>query len=275
MSAFAGAVVAVVAAVGVVVAAAGWRGVAIDDRHRSLDVAAGVRRFGGAVVVAIAVAAVTGWPVAGLAAGAIAVLVPVLLAARSLRRRELERTDALAAWVEMLRDTIAGHAGLQQAIALTSEVAPEAIRVDVRTLAVDAQRVGMSAALRRFAAAISDPLADMIVAALTIAADHQARNLADLLGEIASSARDQSAMRLRIETGRARTYASARWIVGLTMLMAAGLVLFSPEFMTPYDDLVGQIVLGLVGALFVGAVAGLITLSRPERLPRVLAGVEQ
>lgn len=274
MIALVGAIVAAIATTGVAIAVAGLRGVVSSDRTRIVDVTGAVRRFGFAAVSMAVVTLATGWPMAGAAAAGIAMLVPLLVSTRSSRQHDLERSDALASWVEMLRDTIAGHAGLQQAIALTAEVAPDPIRVEVRRLAVDVQRFGLTAGLRRFATAMADPIADMIVAALAIAADHQARHLTDLLGDIAASARKRTAMRLRIETGRARTYASARWIVGLTLLMAIGLVVFSPDFMDPYDGLAGQVVLGIVGGLFVGAVAGLVTLSRPTPLPRVLAGVE-
>lgn len=269
-----GAILAVMAAAGIALIVAGFRGVSGQRPDRRLDVAAAVRRFGGALVAFSIVTLVTRWPMAGVATAGIAIMVPLLISTRSARQRDLDRSDALAAWVEMLRDTIASHAGLQQAIALTAEVAPDPIRVDVRRLVVDVQRIGLTPGLRRFATAMSDPVADMIVAALTIAADRQARHLADLLGDIAASARERSSMRLRIETGRARTYASARWIVGLTLVMAVGLMLFSPQFMDPYDSALGQLVLGVVGSLFVGAVAGLVTLSRPAPLPRVLAGVE-
>lgn len=274
MTGMMGAILAIVAVTGLVVLVAGARGVSTPERSRRIDLAATARRFGAAATVFTTVTLLTRWPMAGAMAAGIALLVPVLISTRSQRRRDLERSDALAAWVEMLRDTISSHAGLQQAIALTAEVAPDPIRVDVRRLAIDTQRVGLTVGLRRFATAMADPVADMIVAALTIAADHQARHLTELLGNIASSARERSSMRLRIETGRARTYASARWIVVLTLLMAAGLTAFSPEFMDPYDSIVGQVVMGAVGALFVGAVAGLVTLSRPTPEPRVLAGVE-
>lgn len=81
-------------------------------------------------------------------------------------------------------------------------------------------------------------------------------------------------MRQRVETGRARTYASARSMVVITLLMVAVLMLFSPDFMAPYDEAWGQVVMSIAGALFVGAVWALIQMSRPVPQPRVLAGVE-
>ncbi len=129
-------------------------------------------------------------------------------------------------------------------------------------------------ALRRFATTVDDAVADLIVAALIIADQHQAQNLSGLLSDIARSSRQQSSMRLRIETGRARTYASVRSIVVITLGLAVGLVVFSPDYLVPYDELGGQVVLGIIGALFVGAVATLIAMSRPVPPPRLLGGIE-
>ncbi len=275
MIALFGAVIVAIAAGGVWLAVAGARGVAVSEREmpvidwRSLWTKSGV-----GFAVFVAVWTLTGWPMAGLSAGAVAAMVPVLIATRRTRDDQIAKADALASWAEMLRDTIAAHAGLNQAITTTAGVAPLPIQTEVRALAVRAERMPLSDALRLFAADVDDAVADLIVASLVIADQHQAQDLTGLLTDIASSSRQKSSMRLRIETGRARTYSSVRWIVVLTLAMAVGLILFSPEFLEPYNGLTGQIMFGIVGALFVGAVATLIQMSRPVPEPRLLAGVE-
>ena len=226
------------------------------------------------VGVFVVVWLVTGWPAAGASLAGVAVMGRLFVAAHRQRRLAMDRTEALAAWAEMLRGSIAAHAGLSQALTSTAAVAPAAIRVEVRRLAIRSQQMSLSEALRLFAAEMADPVADLIVAALTISDRHQARNLPRLLGEIARSTRELASMRQRVETGRARTYASARSMVAITMLMVVVLVLFSPDFMAPYDDGWGQVVMLIAGVLFVGAVWALIQMSRPVPQPRVLAGVE-
>ena len=217
----------------------------------------------------------TGWPAAAVLAGATAGVAPMLSGTR--RRRDLvqRRSEALAVWAEMLRDTIASHAGLREAIAVTARVAPAPIRAEVQTLAVRAERDSLPNALRQFAVDVADPVADLIVAALVIAAERQAQRLAELLSHIARAAREQSAMRIRVETGRARTYASSRALVVITLGLAVALLVFSPEFMHPYDTATGQVVLVAIGALFAGALAGLVRLGRPAVSPRLLAGHEE
>lgn len=271
-----GALVGVIAAAGILVFARGWLGVPDrpDSRIPSLDLRAIATRLAPSLVAALVVWWASGWPAAGLAVGAIALMVPLFFEASRRRRALVDRADALAAWADMLRDTISAHAGLQQAIVSTAEVAPESIRRHVRTLAVRSARMPLAEALRRFAIDMADPVADKIVAAISIADAHQAQNLPQLLGEIAHSTRDQAAMRRRIETSRAKTYASSRAMIIITGAMVVGLAALSPEFMAPYDTAWGQVVLAVAGALFAAAVWGLIQLSRPVAEPRVLAGVE-
>ncbi len=270
-----GGVIALIACGGIWLAIAGWRGVAVSERPLpEIDWSALGLRFGITLGVAGLVWLATGWPMAGLSAGAVAAMVPVLLETSRRRDAQLEKAGALASWAEMLRDTIASHAGLSQAIKLTASVAPLPIQREVKTLAVRAEQMPLAQALRLFAADVDDPVADLIVASLVIADQYQAQDLSKLLSSIASSSRQQSSMRLRIETGRARTYASVRWIVVLTFGMAVGLVLFSPDFLEPYDDVWGQFVLAIIGTFFVGAMWALIAMSRPVPQPRLLAGVE-
>jgi len=272
-----GAVLAMLAAVGVWLVVAGVVG-GPERAPRRDRVRVDVRRVAlpalVALVVFVVVWVLTGWPAAGVSLAAVAVMAPLFVSAHREREVTLARTEALASWAEMLRDTIASHAGLHQAIAVTSAVAPEAIRSDVRRLAARSSQMPLTRALGLFAAEVADPVADLIVAAVTIADRHQAQSLPELLGGVAASTRQQAAMRQRVETGRARTYASARAMVGLTLLMVVMLMSFSPEFMEPYDSFTGQVVLLIAGGLFAGAVWALIQMSRPVPVPRVLAGIE-
>lgn len=274
-SAVLGAAVGVLAGVGLWIAIRGVLGVPVVERRAlAVDWSQYGLRVGGAVVAWLAVWAITGWPMAGVIGGGLVAIVPMLFAARRERERTLAKTEALASWAEMLRDTIAAHAGLNQAVAATSRVAPLPIRAEVQGLAARAERLALTPALRRFAADVDDPVADLIVAALVIADENQARNLAELLTEIARSARDQAAMRLRVETSRARTYASSQALVAITLTLVITLLLFSPAFLEPYDTFVGQLVLGAVGGLFVGALWALVQLGRPVPVPRLLGGIE-
>ena len=272
MTALAGAVVGVIAATGVCLAILGATGVTVNEHpERTVDWSTLGWRAALVVFAGVVVWVVTGWPAAGGLAAASTGIAPMLAGSRRRRRELEERTESLAAWAEMLRDTISAHAGLREAIAVTARVAPPAIRQHVQALSVRAERESLPVALGRFASDVDDPVADLIVTALVIAAERQAQRLSDLLSEIASSARQQAAMRMRIETGRARTYASSRALVVITLGLAVSLLLFSPKFMSPYDSATGQLVMLGIGALFAGALWGLVRMSRPVPPARLLA----
>ena len=275
MRTLAGAIAGLLLAVGVWIVIAGLRGVAERGPSRRPISWDQLWWRGGLIVAAVATAwALTGWPAAGVLGGGAAAVAPLLSGTRRRREELNARSEALASWAEMLRDTITAHAGLREAIALTARVATAPIRKEVQLLAVRAEREPLTTALRRFAVEVADPVADLIVAALVIAAERQAQRLAELLTQIAGSAREQSAMRLRVETGRARTYASSRALVTITFALAVILLVFSPTFMSPYDSATGQIVLMVIGALFAGALWTLVQLGRPVAPPRLLAGIE-
>lgn len=276
MITLAGALLGMLTAVGALVAVRGWLGVPVRPPAPRRELATGELWWRSALVVGAALVGwtVTGWPAVAVLCAAAAGVGPMLIGLRRRRDVAIARSDALTAWAEMLRDTIASHAGLSEAISITARVAPAPIRSEVQTLAVRAERDSLSDALRRFAADVADPVADLIVASLVIAADRQAQRLAELLAEIASAAREQSAMRMRVETGRARTYASSKALVVITLGLAVALMLFSPTFMEPYDSATGQAVLLVIGSMFVGALWGLVELGRPVVPPRLLGGID-
>jgi len=174
----------------------------------------------------------------------------------------------------MLRDTLAGAAGLEQAIVASAPVAPLPIRAEVLRLAAALERDRLAEALRRFAEEVADPTCDLVVAALVLAADHQAQHLGELLGSLARSARDQAGMRLRIEATRARSRTSVKVIVGATVGLCLLIALFDRSFLAPYSSALGQLVLLVIGAIFAAAFAWLSKMTRPLLPERFLAGTD-
>jgi len=196
---------------------------------------------------------------------------PALLSGTKGRAESLARIEAVAGWAEMLRDTMAGAAGLEQAIVATATVAPLAIRAEVATLAARLEGERLAPALRGFADEVGDPTMDLVVAALVLAAEHQASRLGELLGSLAQAARDQATMRLRVEAGRARSRTSVKVVVGVTAGLALGLAVLNRSYLSPYDTALGQLVLLLVGAMFAGAFVWLSRMTRPSAPERFLA----
>jgi tight adherence protein B len=209
-----------------------------------------VLRLALGVGAAVVVGAITRWPMAALLLGLAGFLAPSLLGGEAQRRAKLDRVEAVASWAEMLRDTMAGAGGLEQSIIATAGVAPRPIRQEVVRLAARLERERLTPALRTFADELDDPSGDLVVAALILAADKSPKRLGDLLGRLAHAARDEVNMRLRIESGRARTRTSVKVITVFTTLFALFLVLFNREYLEPYNTMLGQGVLAVIGLCF-------------------------
>lgn len=265
-------------AAGVLLVIAGWRGRPVGETEpRRRDVRAPqldqrtLGRAALAVLVGFGVGMFTGWVVGGVLSLLAVLGLPRILGSNAGHQRQLERIEAIASWTEMLRDTLVAAAGLEQAILATASTCPEPIRDEVTELAVRLERgERLGPGLRDLADLLHDPTADLVISALVLASEHQARQLADLLGELAVEAREQATMRMRVDAGRARSRTSVRVIVITTLLFAAGLVVFNRDYLRPFDSAFGQLVLLLVGALFAMAFAWLTKIAQFRESERFL-----
>ncbi|WP_413810552.1 type II secretion system F family protein [Streptomyces sp. OE57] len=224
-----------------------------------------------ACVAGVLVGGVTGWVVGALLAAMATWSVPRILEATRADQQQTARIEGIAGWTEMLRDTLAAAAGLEQTIMATAHTAPRAIRPHV--LGLSARLAGgerLTVGLRRLQADLDDPTADLVIAALMLASEHQARQLTPLLGELAATARAQVQMRQRVDAGRTRMRTTVRVVVATTLVFAGGLMLLNPEFLSPYDSATGQLILLLIGAIFTVGFAWLRRMARIEEPERFL-----
>ncbi len=226
---------------------------------------------GGALLAGL----LTRWPVGVLAGAVFGFFAPDLFGGRARRSVETDQTAAIASWTEMLRDTMAAASGLEQAILTTAPIAPAPIRPHVNALVARLHREPLAPALHELAESLSNPTADLVVSALTLAANGEAQDLGDLLGSLAGAARDGASMRLRIEASRARTRTSVRIVTGVTAVMAVLLVLLNRNYLQPFDSATGQCVLLAVLACFAGALWWLVRMARYVAPERFLAGAER
>jgi tight adherence protein B len=222
------------------------------------------------LTAAAAIGALTRWPVAAVLVGAAGFIAPSLAGGQAQRQAEIARIEGIAVWAEMLRDTMAGAGGLEQSIVATAAVAPDAIRGEVLRLAARLEHDRLAPALHDFADELDDPTGDLVVAALLLAAGKSPKRLGALLGMLATSARSEVNMRLRIETGRSRTRTSVKVVTTSTVAFALGLILFNRQYLDPYDSAFGQVMMALVGACFAGAFVWLARASRVRGHDRFL-----
>lgn len=216
----------------------------------------------------------TGWVVGGLLAAMAVWSLPHMLDVGG-GGDQTARIEGIAGWTEILRDTLAAAAGLEQTILATAPNAPEAVRPQIMGLAARLESgERLPAALRRLAEDLADPTADLVIAALVLAANHEARQISSLLGELAATARGQVEMRQRVDAGRARTRTTLRVVVGTTLSFAGGLIVLNPAFLSPYDTATGQLVLLVIGAMFTAGFAWLHRMARIEEPERFFTAID-
>ncbi|MEV7775414.1 type II secretion system F family protein [Kitasatospora sp. NPDC086791] len=223
------------------------------------------RRAGAAILVGLVVLVALRWPVAAVGAALLVLFWPALFGGARSERVALARVEALATWTEALRDTIAGAAGLEQAIGASARTAGETLRPHLLTLDDRIRsRMPLSEALDRLADDLDDGGADLVIAALKQSAGLRGEGLRDVLTDLAGSARAQVGMRRRVFASRAGTRRSVQIVVGVIVSVVVGMRVFNPSYTEPYGTPQGQAVLALVLMLFA---VGLVWLQRLSRVP--------
>ena len=90
----------------------------------------------------------------------------------------------------------------------------------------------------QFADDLDDPSADLIVAALMLNARLRGPGLREVLTALADSAREELDVRRQVEAEPAQHPAQrpGRGVRPITLIVAAGLVLFNPAYVAPYTS---------------------------------------
>jgi hypothetical protein len=225
-------------------------------------------RFAASVATAALVLAFSGWLLPALV-----IAVGVWFAVgtwqrRDRRRDDVARTDALASWIENLRDVLIAGDQPIGAISATVATCPPLIRPQVRRLSAGLGRQEADIVFRRFADDIDDPLGDLVAAGLLIAVQRGARTVA-VLTALAEQARQQADRRRLVDAERAPMQ---REVTLLTIIMGSlilGLLVFGrAEYLQPYETTGGQLFLGAVLAIYAVLllrVQGLAKYPRPSR----------
>ncbi len=174
----------------------------------------------------------------------------------------MQRIDALASWIENLRDVLIAGDQPVGAINATVTTCPAAIKPQVRRLAAGLGRQDPAIVFRRFADDIDDPLGDLVAAGLLIAVQRGARTAA-VLGSLAEQARRQADRRRLVEAERAPIQREVTLLTVIMGSLVVGLLVFGrSEYLEPYDTAGGQLFLGAVLAIYA------VLLLRVQRLAR-------
>jgi len=213
---------------------------------------------------------VTGVFVAGVLVMLAVTGVPWLLAPTRGAAIRIAKLEALGDWTMRLSNVLRLGRGLDEALQISRKGVPEAIATEVGDL-VDRLQVGWRApdALRLFGDALDDVTADKIVAALILSASDRGPGLAQALEDLAQSVHEEVAKRRAIEADRAKPRTTVRWMTIITLIVA-GLGFLVPGYTRPYSTLLGQLVLSLLTAGFIGVLAWMRQLADHKPVPRFL-----
>lgn len=247
-------VLAMCVALGCIMLFQGLRGKAVLPSLS--DIAPGVSAervlawFAAGLMTGLLLYSITGWIVLAVTAGGTVVFGHRVVGGDRERRDFIARTEAIATWAELIRDNIAGAAGLEQSLIASAAYAPAPIAPEVKRFAGRLDRMRLTDALRMLGDELDHHSADLIVVSLSNAARMEARDLGPLLTRLSESIRSDVRMRLRVEVGRARIRTSARMVT----LTTAGTIVFiyfaSNNLLDAYSTAQGQLWLLLVIGVF-------------------------
>jgi tight adherence protein B len=229
------------------------------------------RRLTYGIPIIVVVALVTRWPVAVLAAIVILLLWPRIAGASGVGQAALDQLEALAIWTESMRDITRASTGLEEAIPITAESAPDVLRPALRRLSDRlTARIPLDSALRDFAADADDAGVDYVVAALILNVRTRGPELAAVLTRLADSTRAELAMRQEVEAERRRLRRHTWIMFAIVSIWIAAQLLVARHHVEPFGQPVGQVVLAGIVAMWVFAAIRARTLSEPVRPPRFL-----
>ncbi|WP_328965615.1 type II secretion system F family protein [Streptomyces virginiae] len=227
-------------------------------------------RLAGGVLAAVVLWLVTGVFIAGALVFLAVIGVPWLLAPTKSATTRIGKLEALGDWTQRLANVLRLGRGLDEALQISRKGCPEEIVDEVGDL-VDRLQVGWrpTDALRLFGDALGDVTADKVVAALVLSAADRGPGLAQALDDLAESVHEEVARRRAIEADRAKPRTTMRWMTIIT-LAVIGCGFLIPSYTAPYGTLLGQLVLAVLAAGFIGVLALMRQIADTKPVPRFL-----
>lgn len=221
------------------------------------------------IVAGLVVALLSGWLLAILVVPLAVAGLPVLLSS-SDAAVQIARLEAMEEWTRALSGVLTSGVGLEQALIATLRSTPEAIKPEVSRLASRLRaRWTTEDALRAFADELDDATGDLVAASLILGARRRGPGLATVLESLAESVAADVRSRRQIEADRAKPRATARWVTIITIGVLVVLA-FTGEYVAPYTTPIGQAILAVFLAAYVGVLVWMRRMSAGAPLPRFI-----
>src|SRR5690606_20916454 len=202
------------------------------------------------LVAGIVVWLMSGWFIA-VPLGPLTVAgIPFLLSAPNTG--QTARLEALKDWCWALKGSLTTGMSLEDAITASLRSTPPGLRTEVTMLVHRLQaRTKTVDALQSFGEDLNDATGDKVVSNLILASKRRGQGLAEVLGLLAESVSREVKVRQQIEAERASVRQEARLVtivsIGILAVMAT-----RSDYVAPYGTPVGQLILTVLLAAFVG-----------------------
>mgnify|MGYP001600375622 CR=1 FL=1 len=214
----------------------------------------------------------TGWPLLAVLVPLVVNVLPLLLSAPP--NRELALLEALDRWVRTLSSLLPTGRSITDAIRLSGRQAPTLLAPQLRLLAARLDdRWTIQQALRALAEDLDSPDADAVLAALSLAAQRGGTGAAATLAALADNVQDRLRALREIETERAKPRIVVRQVTGVTVVVLALAFVFGGQFFAPYASGLGQVLLAVLVAAYLGSLIFLRRLTTPRPRQRILSPV--
>lgn len=224
-----------------------------------------------ALVVGVIVTLLTRWPAAGVLAFVVVLMWPKVARAGVIETQSVAKVEAIANWTESLRDAAASESGLEQALPATLDGAPAMLRRPLRHLINALElRTPLPVALMEFADDVDDRLADKVVLALAATAEQRSGSLKRVLTTLAANTRAQLEVDRKVLTERDGVRRQSKQVALGILLLAGAQALFFRGWVETYDTALGQVVVGILGVIYLGLLWRLQQLATPQAQPRIL-----
>ena len=221
------------------------------------------------LLVGVLVALTSGWLLGVVVVPLAAVGLPVLLSS-SGEDAKIAQLEAMEEWIRGLAGVLTSGVGLEQALIATLRSTPEPIKPEVNRLASRLRaRWSTETALRAFADDLDDPTGDLIAANLILGARRRGPGLATVLDALAESVASDVRSRRQVEADRAKPRTTARWVTIITVAVL-GVLAFTGSYVDPYKTPVGQLILAVMLAAYVGVLVWMRAMAAGKPLPRFI-----
>jgi Flp pilus assembly protein TadB len=258
---------------GLWLAMSSWRPVPVTKTARQPQAPASALlerdRVIAAVGAGLLVLVLTRWPVAAIGA-AVAGWSIAAMPRRADRERHEARTEAVALWTEMLRDSMGTARGVEGVLVATAAAAPVAIRPEIQRMAKRLSSEPLGDVLDDLAADLDHPLGDLVVTALRLTSTTGGRRVREVLADLAAAAYAEAESHRRIAVARQRPRAALKYTALIIGGFVGLLAVFSRRYLEPYDSAVGQVVLAAVGFYWAAGLWWMHRMGRSNPVPRFL-----